>query len=247
MIAARFPPAESPPTMIGTSAPAMSVDPLGDPLEGGVGVVDGDRVAVLGRQAVVHEHDRAPRRGGQLAPEGVELVDVAADHPTAAVVVDEDPSRRALRHEHAGGDRLAIPDRDAVVFDARHLRTGAVELGEPGRQPPDLLGRALVDRLDPGRRHLREKGGECIVQRHDSPSVHVRTSAARPTPPMIPRPSTYSGCPIIRVPEQVPPPPGRGLSPAACRSACGRRCAGRTGHHPIAGWSPGASRRRRRR
>ena len=104
MTAAMLPPAESPATMIGTSAPAIVGELRVHPFECRVRVVDRDRVAVLGGQPVVDEDDCAARPVGKLASERVELVDVAADDPSAAVVVDEDAARRRGRDEHACGD-----------------------------------------------------------------------------------------------------------------------------------------------
>ena len=122
-----------------------------DPLEGGVGVVDGDRVAVLRRQAVVDEHDGAAGPRGELAAEGVELVEVAADDPAATVVVDEHATRRIQRDEDPRRD-LAAVDRDRRVLDARHVRSGAVELAEAGREgrgPPPGCSRGSASRPAP--------------------------------------------------------------------------------------------------
>ena len=177
---------------------------LVDPLERGVGVVDGDRVAVLRRQAVVHEDHRAAGAGRELAPERVELVDVAADDPAATVVVDEHATRRVRRHEDPRRDRRAV-DGDRRVLDPRHVRARPVERAELGGEAADLLRGALVDRFHALLRHLREECGQRIVERHRAP---LSSLGRPPTTRLVAEPlpggaRTYSDVPTIGTREEV--------------------------------------------
>ena len=92
--AARLPPALSPATI--TRHPYLTpgdlvLDVLHRPLQRRPRVVGSRReAAVLRRQPVVDHHHRAVRPPGELASDGVEVVE-RADHPATPVVVDDHP------------------------------------------------------------------------------------------------------------------------------------------------------------
>jgi hypothetical protein len=96
---------------------------LHDPGGGSVDLLEGDRVARLGREAVVDEDDRGLRTEGQLAGQSAVGVAVAED-PAGAVGVQHDRQRcrDAGRAEDVDGQSPA---------DVEHLdgRAGHLDLG----------------------------------------------------------------------------------------------------------------------
>ena len=104
----------------------------GDPLHGGEAVVGGGREAGLGGVAVVDRHDDRVGALAQVAAERVVGV-VAAEHPAAAVEVDDDGMRAGGRRAVQAVGQVAGGAGQRAVDDLADL--GSRRAGRPASWP----------------------------------------------------------------------------------------------------------------
>lgn len=201
---------------------------VGDPAQRGPGVVRRGRVRVLRGQPVVDQHHHGVRPDREGAAERVGLLDVA-DHPTAAVVVDDHCARGALGDQHPHGERAAVGGGDGLVVHGGDGRAGAVEVTQHRAEAAGLVRGHLVERLRPRLGHLSQEVSCRTVQSHCPPRCGVGRRA-----PVWPVSPTVGMHPAARHPPSGPTWWTDATSGSA-GDAVDRRCPGPDGGRAVVG------------
>ena len=172
MTAARLPPALSPATMSGTRSPGDLLD-VGDPAQRRPRVLDGGGKPVLGRQPVVRPGHCAIGSWARRRPRASNVVD-RAEHPAAAVVVD-DHTARVGRGTRIRSGTLPPPVRGPAGLSPWPWRVPASDRAPPaGRKAAGLLGRRhLSERLHRRSRPAEPAGprSRCVERHGDQAGV----------------------------------------------------------------------------